>query len=402
MISKATHAKRPAQGLSCPGASPPSRLSDSQSGGYPSQTSRSDASPGGPERATELVAWYRRVRRDLPWRRTRDPYAIWISETMLQQTRVDTVIPYFERFMNTFPTVQSLASAPLDSVLREWSGLGYYRRARFLHEGASQLVQRHDGKLPEHANELAKVKGIGPYTAGAVASIAYGKKAALVDGNVHRVLARFYGDGSEVDAARKQAWVRAAELVAWSDAPGDFNQGLMELGATVCGQTPQCESCPWAASCVAHREGTTAEIPRAKVRARVRDEAFTTLVVVDSRKRIWVCRRRSALRFGGMWEPPMLPDQDLAAFSLFPEARTMGSLLHKLTHRNLHVRVQCVQDAKVRVKDFSIHAPLFTGPLGGIYDESVLATPEMLAELAWSTLARKTLALAGITLAVRT
>ncbi|MEO8549988.1 MAG: A/G-specific adenine glycosylase, partial [Kofleriaceae bacterium] len=185
-----------------------------------------------------IVAHYTSVKRDLPWRRSRDPYAIWVSEIMLQQTRVQTVIPYWERWMARFPTVRALAAAPLDDVLAAWAGLGYYSRARNLKKGAETVVAKLSGELPRRASELREVPGIGPYTAGAIASIAFGERAPLVDGNVARVLARVYGitDDIKSTAGQRALWQRAGTLVAElpaSAAPGDLNQGLMELGATL-------------------------------------------------------------------------------------------------------------------------------------------------------------------------
>src|SRR6185503_5707528 len=184
--------------------------------------------------ATAVVAHYAGARRDLPWRRTRDPYAIWVSEIMLQQTRVATVIPYWERWMARFPTVSALAKAPLDDVLAAWAGLGYYSRARNLHAGARAVDARFGGALPSRAAELREVPGIGPYTAGAIASIAFGERAPLVDGNVARVLARVFAieDDIKSTAGQKALWTAAGELMRGlpeSAAPGDLNQGLMEL-----------------------------------------------------------------------------------------------------------------------------------------------------------------------------
>jgi A/G-specific adenine glycosylase len=177
-----------------------------------------------------LLAWYARAKRDLPWRRTRDPYAIWLSEVMLQQTRVETVVPYFERFLARWPTVSSLAEAPIDEVLAAWSGLGYYRRARMLHSGARAIADA--SAFPSNAEGLARVPGIGRYTAGAVASIAYGEAAPLVDGNVARVFARIFAMEEDLRSTRavKRLWALATTLVDPRD-PGSWNQALMELGA---------------------------------------------------------------------------------------------------------------------------------------------------------------------------
>src|SRR5262245_19380438 len=207
--------------------------------------------------APAVVAWYRAARRDLPWRETRDPYAIWVSEIMLQQTRVATVIPYWQRWMARFPTLTALADAPLDDVLAHWSGLGYYSLARNLHRGAAEVARDRGGTLPSTAAGLRDVPGIGAYTAGAIASFAYGERAPLVDGNVARVLARFYGVAADVKSTvgARRIWQLAAGVMAdlpADAAPGDLNQGLMELGATVCtARSPACDACPLAAGCIA-------------------------------------------------------------------------------------------------------------------------------------------------------
>ena len=215
--------------------------------------------------AARVVAHYRRHRRDLPWRNTRDPYAIWICEIMAQQTRLETMRPYWERWMARFPTVRALARAPLDNVLALWAGLGYYRRARNLHAAARVIVERHGGVFPDDAEAIAALPGIGRYTTGAIASIAFGRRLPVLDGNVRRVLARLSGETA--DAA---LWARAEELVP-ADAPGDFNQGLMDLGATVCApRTPRCGGCPMKGFCRTspHRRTRNRTGPNARGRER--------------------------------------------------------------------------------------------------------------------------------------
>ena len=187
------------------------------------------------------------MKRALPWRKTKNPYAIWISEIMLQQTQVNTVVPYYERWMKKFPTVQSLAGASLTEVLKAWEGLGYYRRARNLHETAKTVCEKFGGKFPDSKEELLKLPGIGRYTAGAVSSIAFGNPDPVLDGNVKRVLARILALRDPVDTGRgeKKLWKTAENWVKESKSPGDFNQALMELGALVClPEKPQCGVCP--------------------------------------------------------------------------------------------------------------------------------------------------------------
>ncbi|MEO8840960.1 MAG: A/G-specific adenine glycosylase [Kofleriaceae bacterium] len=296
-----------------------------------------------------IVAHYATVKRDLPWRRSRDPYAIWVSEIMLQQTRVQTVIPYWQRWMAKFPTVRALAEAPLDDVLAAWAGLGYYSRARNLKKGAEAVTTKWAGVLPQRASELREVPGIGPYTAGAIASIAFGERAPLVDGNVARVLARVYAieDDIKSTAGQRALWQRAGALVVALPegvAPGDLNQGLMELGATVCTPTsPRCLLCPLATACLANRTGRHAELPKTPPRKPQHE------LRVLARDALWMCdgeaivlgRRAPDGLFGGLWE---LPQGDVA----LEVARGLGVTVERepvayhdqtLSHRRLRIRV---------------------------------------------------------------
>ncbi len=253
-----------------------------------------------------LLGWYAAHRRDLPWRRTGDPYAVWVSEVMLQQTRVSVVVGYFERWMQLFPTLGHLARASEDDVLHAWQGLGYYSRARRLREGARFVCERYGEKLPEDVERLLTIPGIGPYSAGAIASIAYGKRAPLVDGNVVRVLCRVFG--LRGDPAKspltKALWHLAGELVP-EDRPADFNQALMELGATVC--TPRrasCFGCPLAERCVALRDGLVEVLPETAARPEpTRVETEAALIRKNGR---WLVLRlpADAPRWAGMWTFP--------------------------------------------------------------------------------------------------
>jgi A/G-specific adenine glycosylase len=218
---------------------------------------------GSGEIASRLLAWYRAGHRDLPWRRTRDPYAIWVSEIMLQQTQVATVLPYYSRFLERFPTVEALATAPEDEVLRLWSGLGYYSRARHLQRGAQEVLARHAGRIPAAVEELLHLPGIGRYTAGAIASIAFDRAAPILDGNVIRVLCRLYGLRGDPKRAplHGHLWELAQALIPPSYA-GDFNQALMELGATLCTPaSPRCHGCPLVERCEASRLGLQQSLP---------------------------------------------------------------------------------------------------------------------------------------------
>ncbi|TCZ77706.1 A/G-specific adenine glycosylase [Paenibacillus albiflavus] len=210
-----------------------------------------------------LLNWYRTYKRDLPWRRNKDAYRIWVSEVMLQQTRVDTVIPYWHRFLEKFPTVQALAEAPEEEVLKLWEGLGYYSRARNLQAAVQEVHERYGGTVPDNKEDISSLKGVGPYTAGAVLSIAYNKPEPAVDGNVMRVLSRYFciEDDIAKPATRPKMEKLAQELIP-DGAAGDFNQGLMELGALVCTpRSPQCLTCPVMAHCAARLNGKEAELP---------------------------------------------------------------------------------------------------------------------------------------------
>jgi A/G-specific adenine glycosylase len=293
-----------------------------------------------------LLTWYAAHRRDLPWRRTKDPYAVWISETMLQQTRVETVVPYYERFLRELPTLKHLAEAPSEQVLALWSGLGYYRRARMLHAAARQAAAVH-GALPSEVEALRELAGIGAYTAGAVASIAFSRPAALVDGNVARVLARLFAIEADVKSTRGAAviWALAETLVALVPGegdPGDWNQALMELGATVCvPREPRCDRCPVRAGCEADARGIASTLPRTRPKKEpvpVRKVA----IVLASDDRVLLARRRGELLFGGMWEPPMGDDVPSLAsrLAIDPDAlEPAGAVVHVLSHRRMLIDV---------------------------------------------------------------
>jgi A/G-specific adenine glycosylase len=281
-----------------------------------------------------LLRWYRANRRELPWRRTRDPYAIWVSEIMLQQTQVATVLPYYERFLERFPNSESLAGASEDEVLSVWSGLGYYRRARSLHRGARTIQERHAGRLPADPAELRHLPGIGRYTAGAISSIAFGLAEPVLDGNVRRVLARVFGvRGSRSGPAgeERRLWTIAGELVRCSN-PGDLNQALMELGALVCSpREPACEDCPLAPDCRAHAEGRPEAYPTPRPAARV-TSVRVAVALVRRAGRVLLERPGDDSPFRGTW--------DLPAREIQGEANARARLECAITARHdLHLRV---------------------------------------------------------------
>jgi A/G-specific adenine glycosylase len=252
-----------------------------------------------------LLAWYRRHARDLPWRRTRDPYAVWVSEIMLQQTQVATVESYFPRFLSAFPTVQALAAASEDDVLRLWEGLGYYRRARQMHAAARRIVSDFAGHFPREPDDVRALPGIGRYTAGAILSIAFDAREPIVEANTLRLLARLlaFRDNPLGSAGQRLLWHFAAELLPQRES-GAFNQALMELGSIVCTpRQPRCESCPVTDLCPTRLQGLQDVIPRPKARPQI--EAVTeAAMVVERSGRVLLVRRGEGGRWAGMWDFP--------------------------------------------------------------------------------------------------
>ena len=253
-----------------------------------------------------LLDWYGEHQRDLPWRRASDPYAVWISEIMLQQTRVDQVRPYYDRFMERFPTAEHLGTAPLEDVLKAWEGMGYYARARNLHRAARRVVEEHGGQIPEDPARISDLPGIGPYTAAAILSIAFGKDCPVVDGNVVRVLSRlFHLTGNPASsAARKKIDGLAGRLLARGRA-GDFNQAMMELGATVCTpRKPRCGACPVNPFCEAHKTlPDPSVLPRKRPRKQ-RPHHHVAAGIVGRNDEVLIVRRPTDGLLGGLWEFP--------------------------------------------------------------------------------------------------
>jgi A/G-specific adenine glycosylase len=253
--------------------------------------------------ARDLLAWYGAHKRDLPWRGTNDPYRIWVSEVMLQQTTVPAVIPYYERWLEAFPDIGSLARAPLRRVLREWQGLGYYQRARNLRAAARAIVRQHGGRVPEDPSVLQRLPGFGPYTTAAVASLAFGRLLPVIDANVRRVLMRVLGLEGTADAKHDPVLREFLDQVLPCGRPGDFNQAMMELGALVCrGRSPQCLACPVRPACAAAREGRQEIIPAPKT---LRSERIEVVVAVIERKgRVLLQERPAGGLLAGLWEFP--------------------------------------------------------------------------------------------------
>ena len=261
-------------------------------------------SPSANKMASALLAWYDLHQREMPWRSAPTPYRVWISEIMSQQTRIETVMGYFERFMKAFPTIEALASASLDDVLKEWQGLGYYSRARNIHKAAQLIVKEHQGQFPSTYETLLALPGIGPYTAGAIASIAFQERVPAIDGNVLRVMARVEGIKDSIQSPKVMKEITSLVSNEMSSSrPGDFNQALMEVGALVCipNGAPKCEVCPLAYRCVARKDKLIDSIPAKKKKTLQKVEARTVLVI-EYQGKIGIRRREDSGLLASMYE----------------------------------------------------------------------------------------------------
>lgn len=304
--------------------------------------------------SNELQCWYDREKRDLPWRNSNDPYAIWISEVILQQTRVNQGTPYYLRFLETFPTVRHLADATEDEVLKLWEGLGYYSRARNLHAAAKQVAFTFNGAFPKSYERLRLLKGVGPYTAAAIGSIAFGLPMACVDGNVTRVLARFHGIADPVDS---RAVIKTIDHLAQqaldSMNPANHNQAMMELGATVClPRNAKCNKCPLQLGCSAFDSRLVGSIPFKSKKIKIRERHFHFLVLTDGQQTL-VQRRPAGDIWQGLYQFPMVesdspmqPESVLAHFQLptdVPLQHIAGPIKHLLTHQRIFARFFAVK-----------------------------------------------------------
>jgi A/G-specific adenine glycosylase len=313
-----------------------------------------------------LLEWFHKYQRDLPWRRNKDPYRIWLSEIMLQQTRVAAVIPFYERFLEHFPTIRALAAAPETEVLRLWAGLGYYSRARNLQRAAKEIVEKHGGEFPRSAEHTLALPGIGNYTAAAILSIAFGARHAVLDGNVARVIARLdavHGDLRE--GSRWQALQAAADALLEPEAPSDWNQAMMELGATICTpKSPQCLLCPLAEFCRARQRGLTEVIPEKRKKRATEEVELAAAVFLDAKGRTLLLPPPETDRdhithdevrplISKMWHFPMIAVERDAARELIeflksfdslsangskPKLEEMRSARHTVTYRAIRLR----------------------------------------------------------------
>jgi A/G-specific adenine glycosylase len=292
-----------------------------------------------------LEQWFAANARDLPWRRTRDPYAIWVSEIMLQQTQVATVISYWRRWMRALPTIEKLARAKPERVLKLWEGLGYYSRARNLQAAARQIVNQHGGQFPKAHTDILKLPGIGRYTAGAIGSIAFGQALPIVDGNVTRILTRIFGlrENPNSKETKARLWELAGTMVASTDNCSALNQSLMELGATACTpRQPNCAKCPVSRACVARRENAIDSIPAQGAPIRYEEKQIAVFIVTDG-PRYLVQQRPARGVNGGFWE---FPNSETDARWAVPENQPpLTTARHSITRYRIHL------------KAYLIHAP---------------------------------------------
>lgn len=291
--------------------------------------------------SSALLPWYAKHQRDLPWRKTHDPYLIWVSEIMLQQTQVKTVVPYYERWIQAFPDIASLAKAPLPKVLKLWEGLGYYRRARNLHETAQLLIEKHGGQFPSDPETIYSLPGIGKYTGGAILSIAFGKSAPILDGNVARILSRLFAIKDPVDRGKgqKKLWGLAALLLP-DKHPGDFNQAMMELGATVClPAAPACLICPVSGFCKARQAGKEEDFPLKSGKMTIK-KVRAACAIIRNNGKILITQRPENGLWAELWEFP--------TFRLAGKEETKSFLKTSLAETGLEAEIRSLKTSLKR------------------------------------------------------
>lgn len=293
---------------------------------------------------TTLLKWYDANKRDLPWRQTNDPYAIWVSEIMLQQTQVVTVIPYFKRFMQTLPTVQHLANASESDLLKLWEGLGYYSRVRNMQKAAQQIVQHFNGKIPNTYDQLLTLTGIGSYTAGAIASIAFNQAVGAVDGNVMRIMARLFEINLDIgDAKNKKVFEYLVNLLVDPNRPGDFNQALMDLGSGICSaKNPQPEISPIKAFNQSYINGTIHLYPIKKRKTKVKDVYYKAYVIQNDKGEFLFTQRHNSGLLASMWHFPLVEITDTIsehAQDYHLENDIIGQVTHIFSHLKWHIQV---------------------------------------------------------------
>ena len=303
----------------------------------------------------KILLWYQKNKRNLPWRKTKDPYRIWLSEIILQQTRVAQGLPYYERFIERFPTVRDLANAQENEVLKLWQGLGYYSRARNLHATAKIVVNEYKGEFPKTYKGLLKLKGVGDYTASAIASICFDIPEPVVDGNVYRVLARYYGVDIPINSSKGTRYFKElARKVMNTEQIRDYNQAIMEFGAIQCApKNPDCTGCPLNDGCLALQQNQIGELPKKINKTKVRNRYFNYLVVVDPKNRTLLQQRKGKGIWQNLWEFPLLESKEdmdvhelersfnkVLAIDETPEIYHFNSenIVHKLSHQHLYTK----------------------------------------------------------------
>ncbi len=323
------------------------------------------------EISERLIDWYNNHHRSLPWRATRDPYKVWLSEIILQQTRVNQGLPYYLNFVQTFPTVQDLARAPQEQVLKLWQGLGYYSRARNLHKAAQQVAEN-DGAFPASYKDLLNLKGVGDYTASAIASFCYDEVVPVVDGNVYRVLSRLTGSDTPINTSQGQKEFKklASQLVSQKD-PATYNQAIMEFGATHCTpKNPLCESCPFQTECVAHNTGKVAELPVKLKKTKVKNLFHHYLVIITPQNKTVLQQRPQSGIWAGLYEFPYVESSGSLLFhelrdddvfqELLGDVRFRESvynqepIIHKLSHRKVHAYFWVIETEEELPKTMTI------------------------------------------------
>lgn len=295
-----------------------------------------------------LEEWFRENQREMPWRKTKNPYFIWISEVMLQQTQVATVIPYYLRFIEAFPTPLDLANASLEEVHHYWQGLGYYRRGENLWKGAKVIVERWQGVFPKEIEEISEIPGIGPYTLGAVGSIAFGYPLPAVDGNVMRVMARWYAMPDDISAPKNKKLFEQKVMLHMTKDPGTFNQALMELGATICTpKNPNCEICPVREGCDAHEMGREEDYPVKLKKVKPVDENYYVLLIKDGEDILMIKRPKEGL-LANLWGLPMVQEEQWQALGLTStEFITYKEVTHVFSHRKWHMIPVAIKKEKI-------------------------------------------------------
>jgi len=317
-----------------------------------------------------LIYWYLQNNRELPWRKTKNPYFIWLSEIMLQQTRVAQGLSYYLKFTTTFPTVFDLAKADESTVLKMWQGLGYYSRARNLHFSAKQIAEELNGQFPSTYKEIIKLKGIGDYTASAIASICFNEPTAVVDGNVYRVLSRYFGISTAINSTSGIKEFKAlAQTLIDESQPGTYNQAIMDFGALHCKpQNPLCETCPFSDSCVAFEKKLTKELPVKEKKIKVRKRYFNFLVIKTDNNKTILSERKGKGIWQGLYQFPLIEsdyiinEKEIIALeeftSLFPKETTISlfnkkEIVHKLSHQHLYTQFWIVETKNVENAEIS-------------------------------------------------